>query len=1079
MQSFKELLTQLTRSGLSQIYFSGEQLSDSELETLISAMEVSPLLVEFVDLSNNEITSTGAIAFAEFVKKTPSLKEVNLHGNKIDDTGAAAFFPIFRNSVHPSSFDLSGNPCSDIFVKRLALLAKNASLPEAIRLSLLKGKAEVLDLSGIHFNKIDQRLLTFFLEDVGGVDSLILSGCATGDAGVVMIGSMIKNSRVKNIDLSNNDISDTGLSQFVQRADLPHHPTLKTLSFKQNIRIGNYGVQQLTKVLFEENDVITAFDVSETSVTTNFRSIIDHECELNKEPLPLKKAVVAIRSNNESCKVVNLQWEKNMQNAARFISSPLQYNTVLEELNLGDCHLGDSGIDILSEALVKNKTLRVLALPNNNITSHGAKILFQRLQQHESLEDVNVASNKIDDEAANVIVNTLRLNALIKNLNIVNNFVSANYVNEIEGLILLNQAPKSIRILVVEIEQNYSSLTSVCLSGNSGEGYCNDSSVRLLSQALVMNKTVTDLDLSNSVVGDIGVFSLAEMLMTNATVKLLNLEANSITDKGAKRLSDALRVNASLQQLNLSNNAITNAGVSDYVEMLRFNDSLLHVCLDKTGVSANVYAKIVEAADLNKESKGVKDTLYRLRDGDKSLVRIDLRRSKCSRSLDNQSMSTLAVQLRGVPWVQELLLSGNDIGAEGCAHIANILSQGCCGIRFIDLSCNPIDDRGLGELSRGLLSENCVLEALNLTGTEVTTAGIEKFNEVLKVNSSLQEMLVPERVSSTVFCKMNRELLVNAQPKSLKPLLKSLDANEIVSHVVFRDPNHQFSDSACKLLCMSLINNSHVVSVDMSHNALTQECVPFVVEALMRSQGIKHVDLSHNNIDEAGGEALVECLCQNNTVISFSLEGNPVSHNVINKMNELLHLNGGSIALKKILLKHRSGVLTEEVIDLNAQNTSYKLTDEDVRLLCEVLADSTTIRAVDLGRNMITDNGCEMLADVLRVNTKVEALYLDYNPIAEIGGEALYNTLKVNHQLHTLFLQGTSVPEEIWEEILSLLHVNETPMRERIDMRNSQLQDINDEVQFKNTDYAISQEKKVNEEALAPYMSLNKNALLR
>ncbi|ESL10705.1 hypothetical protein TRSC58_01557 [Trypanosoma rangeli SC58] len=1079
MLSFEDLLHLLSRTGTKTVQWCSEQMGDDQLKILIDAMEISPIPVENINLSRNEITSEGAKLLAAFLQNSPNVKEVELANNKICDVGAEAFIKLFDGPDYPSFFDLDGNPCSKTYIHNLALLTQGRTFSEEIRRGLLTREANELNISGMNYNKLDPRLTTFYVQNVNGLKRLIFSGCSLGDAGAGAIGALIKQCSVTHVDLSDNGISDVGLSQFIESANLQQHPTILSLSFAQNIRIGNYAAQALPKNLFEKNDKITFFDLQETSVTPKVRSIIDHECELNKQPRSLKEAVVAIRTNNPSCTVINLQWEEGLEKAAYFISPVLRDNKNLLELNLGNCGFGDKGVELLAEALRTNSTIRIVGIANNGINSEGAIKLFQCIARHPSLEEINLAGNGINDEAALSLLNTLRANDKIKRVNITNNFIGFDYLNEVEGLLLINQSPKIIRKLVVKIEANDPSLTSVSLSGGSDEGYYNDVSVRLLCQALVLNTNVTILDLSKNVVADTGAGFIAEMLMTNSVITHLNISDNSVSNRGVKRLCAALRTNASLQDLDLSNNAIMDEGVEEFPDMLRYNDRLIRVALDKTGVTTGMRSKVVEAVDLNKEPKCLKDTVYRLRAGDETLRNVDLRRENCSRPLDDASIGTLCVHLRGRSFVEGLFFQGNKIGTKGCQHLAAFLAEEGCNVLSLDLSCNPVDDEGLQELSKAFLSPHIKLDTLMLVGTEVTSAGVTALIEVLKVNTSLQQVLTSERVSADAFCAMNRELMVNCQPKSLKPLLASIDANENIPEVVLRDSQVPFTDSACQLLSASLVKNNHVVSLDLSHNKLTCESMPFLVEALSRSPTILHVNLSHNCIGVQGGKELLLCLQENDHILSLNLQDNEIPEETVNVINELLSLNAGSIKLKKILHRFRRGEFRDEMINLNGQDEVYKLNDNDVRLLSDVMATSSTLRAVDLGLNQITDLGCEMIADVLRRNQKIEALYLDYNPIGNAGGEALYNALKVNHQLHTLFLEGSDVPEEIWEELLGLLHVNETPLKERINMRGMELANVDDHTQFKSTDYATAQEEKVGQDAFCLYADANKPLLLK
>ena len=104
-------------------------------------------------------------------------------------------------------------------------------------------------------------------------------------------------------------------------------------------------------------------------------------------------------------------------------------------------------------------------------------------------------------------------------------------------------------------------LTNLDLSHNS----IFDAGAQYLSEALKANNTVTNLDLSCNGISEVGAQYLSEALKFNDTVTNLDLRANKISDVGAQYLSEALKVNKTVTifGLDLSLHSIGHLGKSD------------------------------------------------------------------------------------------------------------------------------------------------------------------------------------------------------------------------------------------------------------------------------------------------------------------------------------------------------------------------------------------------------------------------------------------------------------------------------------------------------------------------------------
>lgn len=72
-----------------------------------------------------------------------------------------------------------------------------------------------------------------------------------------------------------------------------------------------------------------------------------------------------------------------------------------------------------------------------------------------------------------------------------------------------------------------------------------------------VNKTLTNLDLSDNQISDTGTTFIAEAIKGNTSLTNLSVPNNYIRDAGATSITEAIKVNKILTNLNLSYNCMT------------------------------------------------------------------------------------------------------------------------------------------------------------------------------------------------------------------------------------------------------------------------------------------------------------------------------------------------------------------------------------------------------------------------------------------------------------------------------------------------------------------------------------------
>jgi len=107
---------------------------------------------------------------------------------------------------------------------------------------------------------------------------------------------------------------------------------------------------------------------------------------------------------------------------------------------------------------------------------------------------------------------------------------------------------------------------------------------QVLSEALKVNVTLTNLDLSDNWIGDSGAKALSDVLQVNATLKKLRLSSTKIGVKGTQYICEALARNNTLTSLDFSFNNIGGAGALFFSEALQSNKALNDLNLNHTQV---------------------------------------------------------------------------------------------------------------------------------------------------------------------------------------------------------------------------------------------------------------------------------------------------------------------------------------------------------------------------------------------------------------------------------------------------------------------------------------------------------------
>lgn len=478
-------------------------------------------------------------------------------------------------------------------------------------------------------------------------------------------------------------------------------------------------------------------------------------------------------------------------------------------------------------------------LRNQHLGVSAANTLSKFLRNRADLVKLDLYWNLIRDHGVQVVSHLLQLNPSIRMFNIGCNDLSdksAPYIVEI-----LNQGNlSSLQLGTAEKALHPNKLTTATLDAIA------DAVVKANKlEALGLNNT----DLSpkqNSTPAN----SLIKMLSRTTSLKVLSLSGCEISSQDfLDVIENGLSFNSSLQRLNISHNQL-NADVG--VRLADFFNNPIK-CRE---------------IDTENETEIITETDKRTR-----LFYLDV-----SYNLFTSKTTEALIEPVTYSYLGYLDISGNEIGDEGAAHIASILT-GSKTLVEVHLADNKITPQG-GVLIAKALRENQVLTTLNLSKNRLEDATAFSIAEVLTVNSTLRTLT------------LNSAMISNAGGVKI---------------------------AEASVACTSL------TSILMNDNFFTEDAGTAMESLFRENTTVLKIDVSGTQINHFAFHALNE-ICQRNLGLLKQKEQRPLRNQLVKSQYSVVELKRKEEILAKLVAKKEE--LQEQIDTLNEKIQNLKSEEE-------------------------------------------------------------------------------------------------------------------------------------------------------
>ena len=407
-----------------------------------------------------------------------------------------------------------------------------------------------------------------------------------------------------------------------------------------------------------------------------------------------------------------------------------------------------------------------------------------------------------------------------------------------------------------------------------------------LSQALAVNSSLTNLDLSHIRIGDSGAASLSQALAVNSSLTHLDLRENSIGCYGAASLSQALAVNSSLTNLDLRWNSIGHSGAASLSQALAVNSSLTSLDLRENSIGDSGATSLSQALTVNS-----------------FLTSLDLSWN----SIGYSGAASLSQALAVNSSLTNLYLSWNSMGDSGATSLFQGLAVNS-SLTNLGLSVNGISDSVAASLSQAL-AVNSSLTNLDLSGNSIGDSGAASLSQALALNLSLTNLDLRESsIGNSGAASLSQALAVNSSLTNLDlsvnsigdsgaaSLFQALAVNSSLTNLGLRV--NSVGDSGAASLSLALSVNSSLANLDLSVNGIGNSGAASLSQALAVNSSLNNLDLRWNSIGDSGAACLSQALAVNSSLTNLNLGGNSIGNSGatalshVRTVNSTVHVDG-------------------------------------------------------------------------------------------------------------------------------------------------------------------------------------------
>ncbi|XP_076134953.1 NACHT, LRR and PYD domains-containing protein 12-like [Alosa pseudoharengus] len=375
-----------TNCRLETLRLVGCGLTKYSCEVLTSALQSENSLLKELDLSSNPLMDSGVRLLSVGLEHTNCrLETLRLADCKITHNSCEIVVPVLQSTNALIKLDLGENDLGDSGVK---LLSKGLSSPYC--------KLQTLRLADCKLTDKSYEMVASVLQSSNSLLQLNLSDNDLGDFGVQLLSKGLSSSNCKIHTLRLTDCKLSEKSCAIVATVLQSPNSLIELDLSHN-DLRDSGVHLLSKGLSSSHCKLQTLRLADCKLT-------DKLCEIVTSVLQSPNSLLQLNFSN------NDPGDSGVQLLSKGLSSS---NSILQILRLADCKLTYKSCEMVASVLQSPNSLQQLDLSDNDLGDSGAQLLSKGLSSsYCKIHTLRLSDCLISEKGCGVLAAALTSNHL-------------------------------------------------------------------------------------------------------------------------------------------------------------------------------------------------------------------------------------------------------------------------------------------------------------------------------------------------------------------------------------------------------------------------------------------------------------------------------------------------------------------------------------------------------------------------------------------------------------------------------------------------------------------------------------------